>query len=92
MQHQKDLAIAVILAIAIILEIAAILAIAAVLAIAVILAIAAILAISGLNEKPQLYCATLLEKVVLSYIYSKLRTAPVLVKFKDTERNHPKEY
>jgi hypothetical protein len=55
----------------------AILAIAAtgILAIAVILAIAAILAISGLIEKPQLSCATLLEKVVLNYIYSKLRSA-----------------
>jgi hypothetical protein len=72
--------------------IAAILAVAAILAIAVILAIAAILAISGLIEKPQLSCTTLLEKVVLHYSYSKLRTAPVLAKFKYTERNHPKEY
>jgi hypothetical protein len=53
----------------------AILAIAAILVIAVILAIAAILAISGLIEKPQLSCATLLEKVVLNSIYSKQRSA-----------------
>jgi hypothetical protein len=64
LQHQKDLAIAI----------AAILAITAILEIAVILAIAAILAISGHIEKPQLSCATLLEGVVLNYIYSKLRT------------------
>jgi hypothetical protein len=63
-----------------------------ILALAVILAIAAILAISGLVEKSQLSCATLLEKVVVNYIYSKLRTAPLLAKFKYTERNHPKEY
>ncbi len=61
MQHQKDLAIAI----------------AVILLIAVILAIAAILAISGLNEKPQLSCATLIEEVVVNYIYSKQRTAPV---------------
>jgi hypothetical protein len=64
LQHKKDLAIAI----------AAILAITAILAIAVILAIAAILAISGHKEKPKLSCATLLEEVVLNYIYSKLRT------------------
>jgi hypothetical protein len=58
LQHQKDLAIAI----------------AAILAIAVILAIAANLAISGHKEKPQLSSATLLEEVVLNYIYSKLRT------------------
>ena len=58
LQHQKDLAIAI----------------AAILAIAVILAITVILAISRLIEKPQLSCATLLEEVVLNYIYSKLRT------------------
>ncbi len=53
-------AIAAILAITAILAIAVILAIAGILAIAVILAIAAIPAISGLIEKPQLSCATLL--------------------------------
>jgi hypothetical protein len=61
LQHQKDLAIAI----------------AAILAIAVILAIAAILAVSGHKEKPQLSCVTLLEEVVLNYIYSKLRTAAI---------------
>jgi hypothetical protein len=51
--------------------------IAAILAIAVILAIATILAISGLIEKLTAVLCNTIEKVVLNYIYSKLRTAPV---------------
>jgi hypothetical protein len=72
--------------------IAGILKIAAILAIVAILAIASILAISELIEKPQLSCATLLEKIELNYFYSKLLTAPVLAKCKSTETNHPKGY
>jgi hypothetical protein len=37
------------------------------------IAIATILAIDGLIQKPRLSSATLLEKVVLNYIYSKLQ-------------------